>query len=77
MGMFTHFADDESPSVSDQVSLLESRLRGREEALSEMKKTLEKYLRYPSCDGRAERQQLRKELSMLLDYVYDVKTHSI
>lgn len=38
---------------------------------------LKEYLSLGSCDGRIERQPLRKELCELLGVEYDEKNHSI
>ena len=39
--------------------------------------TLKTYLEMPSCDGNKERQNLRKELAILIEKEYNIKTHSI
>ena len=44
---------------------------------SELETKLIAYLSRPSCDGRIDRGQLRKEISHLLGYQYDDKTGAI
>lgn len=43
----------------------------------QLRAKLKEYLSLGSCDGRIERQPLRKELCELLGLAYDEKTHSI
>jgi hypothetical protein len=43
----------------------------------QLRETLKKYLSYGSCDGRVERQPLRKELCKLLAVEYDEREHKL
>lgn len=47
------------------------------EQLDKLKDKVREYLSYGSCDGRADRVQLRKDLAALVGCEYDVRAAAI